>query len=677
MSDWLLVVIPPSLSRQGGLRSVLLAWLLLFAHPAGAAWIPNGVPICVNPECGARLPVACSDGAGGAFIAWQGATLSNLDINVYVHHILATGDLDPLWPPLGVLVCGAPDEQTPRSIVADGSGGVFVAWEDRRDASTPPNHTDLYVSRVTGDGAVAPRWPADGAPACTTRGNQVSPRLTTSGAGGAFLAWNDGRDGTSHGSDIYAQHFTVDGEVAAGWPVNGRPIVAIGGNQFIASAFLPTEAGGAWFIWADGRGGMGELYGLKVLGDGTLEPGWNENGNLLVGGPTFKGAPSVVSDGAGGAYLGWIDSIGDIETFDVYAIRLLADGSPHPSWPVTGLPVCTAYYVQQGLHADADASGLALGWDDYRGINGDIYGQRLTPDGSIATGWVMDGVLVADRYQFEQTEALIADGSGGLFVAFEHDEVPQKVYVQHMGVNAAPAPGWPMHGIPVADAPGLRRQDDACLVSDGAGGAIVVWWEQRDGATGIYAQKLVPDGPVAVALSLLSVEAAPDRVRLVWQGTGAGVLDAQVERRDENDPWQTLGAASVEGADRLTYDDPSVTAGTRYAYRLRYRDEGVERVTAASWVEVPGRLEVALAGLRPNPASGSAAVAFTLSEQAPAMLEVLDIAGRRVFVRDVGVLGPGRHTVRLDAGTRLAPGVYLIRLTQGGRSLLSRGVMIR
>jgi hypothetical protein len=44
---------------------------------------------------------------------------------------------------------------------------------------------------------------------------------------------------------------------------------------------------------------------------------------------------------------------------------------------------------------------------------------------------------------------------------------------------------------------------------------------------------------------------------------------------------------------------------------------------------------------------------------------------------EVGALGAGAHVVALTPRERLAPGVYLLRLTQSGRSRTGRAVVIR
>ena len=91
-----------------------------------------------------------------------------------------------------------------------------------------------------------------------------------------------------------------------------------------------------------------------------------------------------------------------------------------------------------------------------------------------------------------------------------------------------------------------------------------------------------------------------------------------------------------------------------------------------------GTVTFALEGVRPIPASGrSLNVAFALPTRAGARLELLDVSGRRVLVREVGSLGAGRHTVNLAEGHRVMPGLYWVRLAQGPSRLTTRVAVIK
>jgi hypothetical protein len=184
------------------------------------------------------------------------------------------------------------------------------------------------------------------------------------------------------------------------------------------------------------------------------------------------------------------------------------------------------------------------------------------------------------------------------------------------------------------------------------------------------------DVPVPVMLSLVSADADPDRVRLTWYAAGGGLV-ATVYRRTAEQAWSAVGQAAPDGSGQLVYEDRAVAAGTRYGYRLGALDQGREVFVGETWVEVPLAPRLALAGLRPNPAAADLAVAFSLPDAAPARLELFDLAGRRVLAWDVGALGGGSHVLPLAEGQALASGVYLLRLTRGGRALTSRAVIVR
>src|SRR5262249_10907084 len=148
-------------------------------------------------------------------------------------------------------------------------------------------------------------------------------------------------------------------------------------------------------------------------------------------------------------------------------------------------------------------------------------------------------------------------------------------------------------------------------------------------------------------------------------------------RRTETTDWQRLDTVVGDGSGTLHYEDRTVGPGNRYAYRLGYTEGGRELFSAESWVQVPEAFAFTLEGFRPNPAIGGAIASFTLPSAEPATLELLDLTGRRVVSREVGALGAGRHTLRLDSGSAIPAGVYWIRLRQGSHSRVTRGVVMK
>ena len=105
--------------------------------------------------------------------------------HVYAHHVLATGAVDPAWPADGrALTDRTSSEEDPR-LVPDGSGGVVVVWQG------PGNgFIDIYAHHVMGAGVVDPTWPFGGALVRRSRTGH-DPEIETDGAGGVVVAWNE------------------------------------------------------------------------------------------------------------------------------------------------------------------------------------------------------------------------------------------------------------------------------------------------------------------------------------------------------------------------------------------------------------------------------------------------------------------------------------------------------
>ncbi len=75
-------------------------------------------------------------------------------------------------------------------------------------------------------------------------------------------------------------------------------------------------------------------------------------------------------------------------------------------------------------------------------------------------------------------------------------------------------------------------------------------------------------------------------------------------------------------------------------------------------------------------ATGTIEVSFELPTAGAAMLELFDVSGRRVDLREVAPGALGRHRARLGAGS-LPSGVYFFRLVQANDVIVKRAWVIR
>jgi len=145
-----------------------------------------------------------SDGAGGAIVVWTSRNDATLTYFVSADRINGAGVTQ--WGEYGAFPFSTPGHRFATSIASDGAGGAIIAVTN----SAAPFGVDVYAQRV--DGAGVSQWGGGGAPICTATNDQSAPAMASDGAGGAILAWYDGRDhaGTN---DVYAQHVTSAGGV--------------------------------------------------------------------------------------------------------------------------------------------------------------------------------------------------------------------------------------------------------------------------------------------------------------------------------------------------------------------------------------------------------------------------------------------------------------------------------
>ena len=119
-------------------------------------------------------------------------------------------------------------------------------------------------------------------------------------------------------------------------------------------------------------------------------------------------------------YVAWADTRNG-GSGDIYAQRLNALGAH--IWLPNGVPACLAAGVQSGPRLVGDGGGgLILEWRDYRaGSTADVYAQRVRSDGTAA--WTTNGVAISTAANAQLNHAMLPDGNGGAYFAWEDHRV--------------------------------------------------------------------------------------------------------------------------------------------------------------------------------------------------------------------------------------------------------------
>lgn len=473
---------------------VLAGALFCAARRADASWPSSpleNVPICTAADLQSS-PVVTTDSKGGAIIIWNDRR-SGLDVDVYAQHVQANGVVDPSWPVGGIALCTAVGDQFNVRAVADGAGGAIAVWQDARTGTS-----DIYVQHVLASGTIDPNWPVNGVAVCSANGSQTSPVVASDGAGGVIVSWLDSRAGGI--SDVYAQRVLASGVVDAAWQVDGRPLCLAAGNQQ-RLATTPDGQGGAVVAWQDFRSGAtSDIYCSRVQSNGLVAPTWPNDGLIVCDAAGSQLIPDVAGNTQGGVLVTWQDLRGG-STSDIYAQRVLGSGSVDPAWPSNGALVCSAGLNQSIARLVSDGAGGAIvAWlDDRSATTGtDIYAQHLRSDGVVDPVWPLDGVALCTAFGVQSNQTIAQDGTGGAIVCWQDARTGQSssdVYALHVLNSGATDQQWPSNGRAISTA--ANQQQAPAALADGSGGIIVAWTDFRgaSGATSdIYAQRLQADG---------------------------------------------------------------------------------------------------------------------------------------------------------------------------------------
>ena len=439
---------------------------LLWVNPGFAAWPPNpliNVPVC-NQSGDQGSAHGVSDGAGGFLVAWRDYRTGGPEI--YSHHIRSDGTHDLNWGLTGRVVWSIPNVYdgflSTHAVDADGSGGIFVAWNDFRNGST---NADIYVQHVLASGSVDPAWPVNGRQVCNTAGNQYLPRVISDGGTGAFVLWSD--------QSTHVQHVLGTGSVDPAWPANGLLLASSSGG----CRALSDGSGGvfAYFAATDTTlrvqrirstgidpawpslgaqitlgGGIGDMIrsnngvmvywnsasGVRVqrVGpNGTLDINWPPSGRLVPGIQTF------MSDGTGGAIFAW-STVNNNQADEILCGHLLGNSSLDPSWPSEGRDITptTDQTVGPVLVTDG-AGGAIVAWIDDRTyvLRGDIYAHHLLSNGTLDPMWPINGRAMCTApttYQRSQHELIQALNGGAIDVWQDSRSYTTKGYDIYCGL---------------------------------------------------------------------------------------------------------------------------------------------------------------------------------------------------------------------------------------------------
>lgn len=291
------------------------------------------------------------------------------------------------------------------------------------------------------------------------------------------------------------------------WQPDGTQMTGSPNND-IASAAVTDGREGVIVVWTshvNSSPGRTELRAQRLSPTGAALWASDALGVPICTARGNRDFPKAVSDGAGGMYLGWFDSRIWVQA---YAHRITGSGTPAPGWPTDGLRLAPSGGTQFDVDIASDNNdGMYITWRDERTFNdslrAEIYVQRLTGSGLPADGWAEGGIRITRAIGEQSQPTIVSDGDGGALLCWRDsrsewaDTVAYwDIYAQHVLRDGQIGVGWPENGRAICEAPGT--QDLPVIVSDGSGGAIIVWRDFRAGTANdnsdVFAERVTGTG---------------------------------------------------------------------------------------------------------------------------------------------------------------------------------------
>ena len=269
--------------------------------------------------------------------------------------------------------------------------------------------------------------------------------------------------------------------------------------------------GGAIVAWQDNREFFYDIRAQHVLGSGVLAPGWPADGLPVCTAQNLQEAPSISTDGIGGAIIAWQDNRRDPSAygpeFDIYAQRVSGSGSTY--WTHDGVPLCRAPNYQFNTQTVSDGNqGALVAWLDDRAsgytFNGrpHLYAQHVAANGTIAPGWPIYGRAVCTDPSYRSYFSAASDDSGGIYIAWDDDRSASvdgfnDVFAVRLFGTASLAPGWIADGKRIATVPAPAIQFLGAIATFDFGSFVAVWVDDRGAGPELYAQEMTRSGDPA------------------------------------------------------------------------------------------------------------------------------------------------------------------------------------
>ena len=339
-------------------------------------------------------PVAITDGDGGAFIAWVDYRFDD-EGDIFIQHIDNQGNR--MMDDNGEALARVDGRHLTINMCTDSLGGVFVAWQDKRNFLDD----DIFGTHVSSNYEIIA--PSSGVSIIQMNGNQGAKSLEYAGNNQATIIWSDTRSGS--GNDIYCQKINM----------NMEKIFSDGGLEVSATSDLETtprttfmKNDTSFVIWQSGTESTDIYYNL-LTSDGLV---FSEHLQLCSFNSS-KANPRIKRNQLGEVFIQWIDYRNDPTAGNHYYQRVSHGGNI--SWDQNGIQLDASGDDHHARFSPGGNRELFVYWERGTFPNVDIMYQGIQSDGSL----LLDNAeFVSNVSGYQSMPNTLFDNNNGSFVVF-------------------------------------------------------------------------------------------------------------------------------------------------------------------------------------------------------------------------------------------------------------------
>ena len=589
---------------------------------------------------------ALADGLGGGFIVWQDNRMG-ID-RFYFLHFDSKGK--STIRANGKNISTADGEQLSPLSFQCIQNTIIVLWQ----AESNRGKQELFLQRVAPNGQLL--WNNTGQQITDSDNEVGNYYLHVDSKGNSFISYLSKEEGLIGDYLVCFKKISADGEIIKSFKDS---VIYRSNDRKSTTSILNDHNDGFFSFWLENINGKSVLKGLHL---DSLELSNPERDPITISDPAKNVLSYKVNRyDSTKAYIIWQQ-----QGKEKILYHQLINIDEKTSWGNYGKVVNHSKGSKTNIQTCIDNKNIFVSWTNKLENRQQIYLQKYDQNGA---GYWDEDMLLTDSTGNQFGQKLIMDNKGGIVLAWFHkksDSIYANVHASRFSEDGEQL--WARGEMGV----GINYNSHKSYLSvlpDNSGGAIFVFKDKRNGAYGIYGQRIFSTGTFVSQLVGFTAEVLEDSVNISWQSVNEEDSNYYlIERMSQSDsstaqwkPVDTITSLFGEGVRKYNVTDFPGENGIQY-YRITQKNvDGKElntNVTRLNYFSTAS--EIVVAQNVPNPFSDSTKVSFFLPAETNISLKFFSGSLEKVYEINNQPYPAGKNEIYFSADN-LEPGIYFYK----------------